>query len=366
MDFSSLNIVSRSDITALSTTVIPGRDLTAGPTYYWSVRARNQTGPGDWSETFSFSIDPPPSAPTLDSPSDGASFNSNDMIEFMWSMPSSASSYMIRIGRTMDFSSPNVVSDSVNTLSTIVNPGPFIAGQTYYWSVRARNQTGPGDWSETFSFSIDPPPTLTIFGRDGVQDPFANYIEGNGNAFANQNVANSATIPGLSVSYEADQNGNAGAALTAVWDGTEASQVYFQDLNNEDVDLSLYSSGSLLFDIRVNDTLPTADQLRDSFSWRVELGNFPNHAPVDIETDIASLTVDIWTSIEVPISCFDAQKTGTFDINAVPIPFLMFIGHPNGFSDDFPSMNVSLANIRISPATATTTRTGSGCPTSQP
>jgi Putative binding domain, N-terminal len=87
----------------------------------------------------------PPAAPTLVSPANGATAVSLTPL-LTWSASSLATSYDIYFGTS---ATPPLVT---NVSVTNYNPGPLIAGQTYYWQIVARNASGTGAslvWSFT-------------------------------------------------------------------------------------------------------------------------------------------------------------------------------------------------------------------------
>ncbi|MCE9647470.1 MAG: metallophosphoesterase [Chloroflexi bacterium] len=118
--------------------------------YYWHVRAYNPAfQPGKFSPTAILTIDTtPPPAPRLISP---ANFAVTTKTSFVWEKIGSATRYQIEIDSNSDFSSPE--------WSSLRNSASFQISNmhrgTYYWHVRARDQTGNwGGWSETFGIAF--------------------------------------------------------------------------------------------------------------------------------------------------------------------------------------------------------------------
>jgi hypothetical protein len=100
-----------------------------------------------------------------------------------------------------DFSTGNFYYDldSITTTSIQLN---FDFGRTYYWRVRAKNESGPGEWSDVFAFSIEDafqqnisinysldfrekpasdygPEDYKLFGVPGdIGDPLRNFMSG--------------------------------------------------------------------------------------------------------------------------------------------------------------------------------------------
>ena len=92
---------------------------------------------------------PPPSAPSLTSPANGATFNESDAITLSWS-------------DTGDDFYGEVWGGPAGTVAfgwqtgTAKNIGTQWAGYTYSWHVRARNSGGTSDWSATRTFTVRP------------------------------------------------------------------------------------------------------------------------------------------------------------------------------------------------------------------
>ena len=153
----------------------PGFSLEAERTYYWKVRAGNVNAGGDWSSVRSFTTktdyDPFP-APSLSSPSNGATDVSASTQNFDWSnVSSNAGTPIYRIVVSTDSSFNNYNDDEkqctssssckTDTTSSSSHPGFSLeAERTYYWKVRAGNVNAGGDWSSVRSFTAAPPPSL--------------------------------------------------------------------------------------------------------------------------------------------------------------------------------------------------------------
>ncbi len=137
--------------------------LDDGSTYYWRVRAHNDSGDchetGPWSEGWSFTIDagscPTPAAPVLLFPEDTSTVN--DAPTLMWSAAADATGYEVRLGIEPDVSDALKVANTTATEYTI--DMSLVDGTTYYWKVRAVNDDGScntsGDWSAVWSFTYE-------------------------------------------------------------------------------------------------------------------------------------------------------------------------------------------------------------------
>jgi hypothetical protein len=127
-----------------SLTYSPG--MTNGTTYYWKIVARNSTGTTS-SSTWSFTTVAAasgPGAPTLSSPSNGATGVATT-VTLSWSAGSGATSHMLYFGTT----NPPPALDYAGTSYTV---GNLSSGTTYYWYVLARNASGTAA-SATRSFT---------------------------------------------------------------------------------------------------------------------------------------------------------------------------------------------------------------------
>jgi thermitase len=143
-----------------------------GHTYYWHVKSRNSYGESSWSPTWSFTIQTQPtapSAPSLSSPGNGSSNPYNYNLNFQWNSVSGASEYQVEW-----WGGPYSTMQPCGwSTSTSCNIGTITPGNTYSWHVRARNSYGTGNWSPTWTFTIQPAPLpdLVPFPRSGASDP---------------------------------------------------------------------------------------------------------------------------------------------------------------------------------------------------
>ena len=80
-----------------------------------------------------------------------------EAVTFLWEAASHASSYFVLISQNSDLSSPLHTSADLTALSYEYT---FPAGQTYYWSVVAKNSEGTETWSEIWSFQTSSSPPL--------------------------------------------------------------------------------------------------------------------------------------------------------------------------------------------------------------
>src|SRR5436190_18722531 len=89
----------------------------------------------------------PPSAPTLLSPSNGAT-NVSTSPALSWNAATGATSYDVYLGTS---NPPGLYS--TNVTDTSLNVGPLTANTTYYWKVTAKNSVGSAD-STLSSFTV--------------------------------------------------------------------------------------------------------------------------------------------------------------------------------------------------------------------
>ena len=148
---------------AVTTTNRQITGLLNSTTYYWKVSATNGSGTSLYSSVWHFTTIPvPPSAPTLNSPSDGATgIDVNPTLS--WFASSGATTYRVQVSTASDFSSP-IVDDA--TLTSTSKPVSGLTASTlYYWHVSASNAGGASAFSASRQFTTGVgllPPVLTI------------------------------------------------------------------------------------------------------------------------------------------------------------------------------------------------------------
>lgn len=156
------------DLTGLTATQADVGELAYETEHYWRVRAVNEAGPGDWSETRSFTTEIEildlPAQVTLVSPADGAT----DIALFpilSWDSAETAESYTFQVSESSDFST--LETDFSEITFTQFEVGELANATQYYWRVRAVNEVGSGEWSEVWSFTTEggatnPPAKVTL------------------------------------------------------------------------------------------------------------------------------------------------------------------------------------------------------------
>ena len=74
-------------------------------------------------------------------------------ITFKWGTSTGASKYWLQVNTSQAFTGTNVIDANVGSL-TLSEVAGFSLGTTYYWRVRAGNDSGWSDWSPSRSFTI--------------------------------------------------------------------------------------------------------------------------------------------------------------------------------------------------------------------
>lgn len=156
-----LQLSSLSDFSSLllDTAGLPDTSLALGPqqldyssVHYWRVRARNPDGASDWSTEWSFTTSnpPPPVAPVLVAPSDGASGQPIAPV-MRWRQSSGADSYSLQLSLVSDFSS--LLVDECSLTDTAFVTSGLSYDTPYYWRVSATNVGGTSAWSPAWGFT---------------------------------------------------------------------------------------------------------------------------------------------------------------------------------------------------------------------
>lgn len=148
-------------------------DLINYQTYYWKVKAINESGESNWSNTFNFRIiDIPPTAtPGAIEPNDGAiDVPLNALIE--WSAVDHAKFYHLQVSTDKTFTDENMFLNLQKVGSNTRYANGLKANTTYYWRVKGWNEAGETQWSQIFSFTTEIPVSVI----DATQHPFSSHI----------------------------------------------------------------------------------------------------------------------------------------------------------------------------------------------
>jgi hypothetical protein len=149
-DFSESVMVITEDTTTLDAIKF---ELKANSTYFWRVRAVNNSIKGDWSETWSFTTSPeiPTAAVKLLSPENNATEIIPDRAGFSWELLEDAQFYRFQVSKTNDFATK--VVDTVVTNKNSCYIYDFEKLTDYFWRVLPGNVIGEGsNWSEIRTF----------------------------------------------------------------------------------------------------------------------------------------------------------------------------------------------------------------------
>lgn len=140
--------------------------------YYWRVKAKNDIGWGEYQPPFRFFtlVNPPPSAPVLLSPVNGASAVSLTPL-LDWIDVSGSSTYKLQVSASPSFTGL-IVDDSNLTVSGFTIPAGYLNPNTaYYWRAAAKNSSW-GAYSQVWSFQtlgIPLPVTLLSPANNAVE-----------------------------------------------------------------------------------------------------------------------------------------------------------------------------------------------------
>jgi len=165
-------IASQAGVTGLSASV---SGLANSATYYWEANATNAGGTSVWSSMWSFTTMAIPVAPTLSSPTNGAT-NQLTSLTLNWSTVTGATSYNVLVSTSTSFTT-TVSSQNVSGLSASVSG---LADSTmYYWEVSATSAGGTSAWSSVWSFTTTSNVTRTLSSHAGAIVPSFSFRNGN-------------------------------------------------------------------------------------------------------------------------------------------------------------------------------------------
>jgi len=133
-------------------TSLQAEGLDNATTYWWKVRAVNNSGYTE-SETRSFStVEAALEQPQLVDPADGAT-DLPTTLTLSWNSVDGANSYRMQLATNNTFESPVTDEDGITAIDYTVEN--LENGQTYYWRVRAANSNGSSSWSVVRNFSTE-------------------------------------------------------------------------------------------------------------------------------------------------------------------------------------------------------------------
>jgi len=156
-EFSNL-VADISGITELS---YSPETLANNTDYYWRVRAVNEGGEGEWSEVWTFFTEYALEQPVLANPADEAS-DLPTSLSLSWNPVTDAIDYQLQVALDAEFDSvieltaANTESAEKGKQTSGWNISQDVEGldfeTIYHWRVRALNNDGTSDWSESHWF----------------------------------------------------------------------------------------------------------------------------------------------------------------------------------------------------------------------
>jgi hypothetical protein len=153
------------DETVTATSFQPGEELEAGRTFHWRVRAVDGEGQqGQWSDIWEFttaSVLPVPDQIVLLGPTNASTFTGS-AVELSWQPDEVAGQYELVVTDQDEDVIVETVLEAAGYELTGLDPG-----QIYHWRVRGINESGPGPWSELWSFEME----------EEVQDPLVAPVQ---------------------------------------------------------------------------------------------------------------------------------------------------------------------------------------------
>ena len=161
-------------------------------TYYWRVRAKNQTGWSGYSAIWKFTtILPVPAAPVLTSPPNNST---GTILEptLSWGSVTYAASYRIQVSTDSNFATALWDTAGVTVLTAVVPPFKLTGMTKYYWRVNGANASGSGAWSTVWNFKTLQNLTLNLRvllegfwdGSSQIQDSVTVYLANSSSPYA--------------------------------------------------------------------------------------------------------------------------------------------------------------------------------------
>jgi len=243
--------------------VSPG-SLAYNSGYYWRVKAKNDMGWGNYQSPFRFFtlVNPPPQAPVLVSPTNGAAGVSlTPMLD--WNDVSGITKYRVQVSTSPAFTGLIVDDSSVVVSGYTVASGILNPNTLYYWRTAAKNTSSWGNYSQVWSFrtiSVPSPVVLSSPQNNAVEQPLNLTFTWRGAAELAVTFANTKNLI-EGVSRQVSISGNT---------GTDAIQNYWFEICSDTVSLAGIIKDSLL-----TDTTKQLSGLSGAsvYYWRVKAKN---------------------------------------------------------------------------------------------
>lgn len=178
IEISQNELVLFADST-ISDTAFVFTSLKLGEKYSWRVRAKNQSGWGEWSDFWIFTVNSKQielaQKVNLISPTSGVILT-DTIVKFQWNHSSpQVTVYNIEINHNdLLLFSDSTISDTTFIYSNLA------FGNEYSWRLRAKNQSGWGEWSDFWMYKIEQINSISegsIIRDILIIDPNAEYIE---------------------------------------------------------------------------------------------------------------------------------------------------------------------------------------------
>ena len=174
----TIPIIDLSSLT-VSQYQLPASILQPNTMYYWRASATNTNGTSSWSTVWNFTTLPAPNIPVLISPTNGSNILTLTPT-LDWSDVIGATSYTLQVATDTNFTNLVINLNSLTISQYSVPTGILIGNTTYYWRVRAVNETGPGPWSARWNFrtiTIPPAPNLVAPPNNSTNQPPAVFLD---------------------------------------------------------------------------------------------------------------------------------------------------------------------------------------------
>jgi uncharacterized repeat protein (TIGR02543 family) len=159
-DGNCTSVVATTSVPTSQWTVTPA--LNNNTQYWWRVRASKSCGPGAWSTIWSFTTCTPPAAPTMISPSNGATgVSTTPTLDWSDVYVADFDNYIVQV--CSDSSCSNVVATGYPSISQWQVTPALTQGIQYWWRVIVLpSLCNPGSWSNIWSFTTVPIANYTL------------------------------------------------------------------------------------------------------------------------------------------------------------------------------------------------------------
>jgi len=240
---------------------VPQGVLAYNSGYYWRVRARNEMGWGNYQSAYRFFtlVSPPPQAPVLQSPANGA-FGITLAPLLDWIDAGGATKYRVQLSVSPGFASL-IIDDSAVTSSSYQLPAGVLNNNTqYFWRVSAKNSVSWGSYSQVWNFTttgVPGPVILVSPANNSVEQPL------------NLNFTWNRAIENADLKYVHSNTGDR-RILSSGKTATDAISGYWFQLTTDTISL-----GGAVQDSALTDTTKQVGGLVSLFNyyWRVKAKN---------------------------------------------------------------------------------------------